>query len=301
MSWAGLWIAATIGAALAQTLRNALQRNLVDKVGLIAATHVRFLFGLPFGLAFLGVATAFAGHRPPLPDGVAFGWIALGAATQIAATALMLAAMQRRSFVVTTAYTKTEPVQVLLVASLMLGEVPTPLLAAAVLIATCGVLLLTRPAGGEHQPGAAAAAVLGLAAGGLFAISAVAYRGGILALGGEGDGLAAVTALVIALALQALVLGAWLLARNRPALRAVLVAWRESLGAGFMGALASLGWFIAFALAETAAVRTLGLVELVFAQLLSRRLFKERTSLREVAGLALLALGVALVLNAGSS
>lgn len=297
-----LWIAATVGAALAQTLRNALQRGLVTEVGVIAATQVRFLFGLPFAVAFLVIAATVAERAPPVPDGLSLAWIALGALAQIGATALMLAAMQRRSFVVTTAYTKTEPVQVLVVASIVLGEVPTWPLVLAVLAATWGVLLLTRPKGAQpSSEGAAAAAALGLASGGLFALSAVAYRGGILALGGEGDLLAAVTALVTALTLQALLLGLWLLARNRAALAGILAAWRPSATAGLMGALASLGWFVAFALAETAAVRTLGLVELIFAQVLSRRLFQERTTGREWIGLLLLVAGVALVLNVGAS
>jgi drug/metabolite transporter (DMT)-like permease len=125
----------------------------------------------------------------------------------------------------------------------------------------------------------------------------VAYRGGILGLGGAGEPMAAPTALALALCLQAASLALWLAWRDPAALAAIARAWRPSLGAGFAGALASLGWFTAFALMETAAVRTLGLVELVFAQALSRRLFAEVTSPREWLGLALLALGVGLVLN----
>ena len=43
----GLWIPLTIGAAFAQTLRNAAQRSLVSTVGTLGATLVRFLFALP--------------------------------------------------------------------------------------------------------------------------------------------------------------------------------------------------------------------------------------------------------------
>ena len=74
------------------------------------------------------------------------------------------------------------------------------------------------------------------------------------------------------------------------------VAWRESLLAGFMGALASQCWFIGFALTSTVNVRTLGLVEVLFAQLVSRRVFDENTSTRERLGMALVTLGVLLLL-----
>ncbi|MFP4271034.1 MAG: EamA family transporter, partial [Alphaproteobacteria bacterium] len=130
-------------------------------------------------------------------------------------------------------------------------------------------------------------------------LSAVAYRGGILGLGGAAEPLVPATALAYAMVLQAASLALWLAWRDPAALAAIARAWRLSLGAGLAGALASLGWFTAFALMETAAVRTLGLVELVFAQALSRRFFQEVTRPREWLGLALLALGVGLVLNLG--
>jgi drug/metabolite transporter (DMT)-like permease len=75
----------------------------------------------------------------------------------------------------------------------------------------------------------------------------------------------------------------------------VLRAWRMSLFAGFMGAAASAGWFTAFALEPVAHVRTLGLIELVFSYAVSRRIFKERLSRSDVAGIALIALGVVVI------
>lgn len=48
-----LWVALTLVAAAAQTGHNAAQRSLTQTLGTAGATHVRFLFGLPFALAFL--------------------------------------------------------------------------------------------------------------------------------------------------------------------------------------------------------------------------------------------------------
>jgi len=45
-----LWAAFTIAAAFAQTIRNAMQRELSGGLGVVGATHVRFLFGFPFAL-----------------------------------------------------------------------------------------------------------------------------------------------------------------------------------------------------------------------------------------------------------
>jgi drug/metabolite transporter (DMT)-like permease len=65
-----------------------------------------------------------------------------------------------------------------------------------------------------------------------------------------------------------------------------------SLVAGGMGATASACWFTAMALEPVANVRTLGLIELFFSYLASRRLFRDRFSGAEIAGFALLALGL---------
>ena len=61
-----LWAVFTIIAAFAQTLRNAMQRELTATLGTVGATHVRFLFGFPFALVFLGAIMLATGS--PLPN-----------------------------------------------------------------------------------------------------------------------------------------------------------------------------------------------------------------------------------------
>src|SRR5262245_1677932 len=117
-SW--LWALFTLIAAAAQTVRNATQRELTATLGTAGATHVRFLFGLPFALVFLLVVLVAGGVALPLPSAAYWPWVLQGAVAQIAATALMLAAMSDRSFVVVYAYIKTEPVQVALIGLVLL-------------------------------------------------------------------------------------------------------------------------------------------------------------------------------------
>ena len=90
-------------ASSAQTLRNAMQRDLIGALGAVGAAQVRFLFGLPFAALFLlGLMAATGLSAPPLtaPN---LAWTAFGAASQVIATAMMLAAMRTRSFVVAVA------------------------------------------------------------------------------------------------------------------------------------------------------------------------------------------------------
>jgi drug/metabolite transporter (DMT)-like permease len=288
-----LWALFTVIAAAAQTARNAMQRELTGALGTVGATHVRFLFGFPFALLSLAAITMVTGATLPQPSAVFWPWVLDGALAQIAATALMLAAMNDRSFVVTIAYIKTEPVQVALFGLVLLGDKVTLPMAIAILIATSGVIVMSLKPG---MPGGVRPTLLGLAAGAMFGLSAIGYRGAILSLNDANYMMAATFTLVIGLLIQSVVLSLYLLWRDRSVLVAILHAWRPSLLAGLMGALASQFWFLAFALATAASVRTLALVEVLFAQGISRFVFSQPTSEREAAGIVLVVIGVALLM-----
>jgi drug/metabolite transporter (DMT)-like permease len=292
-----LWAVFTLIAAAAQTVRNATQRELTGKLGTVGATHVRFLFGLPFACLFLLGVIVVGGAALPRPGPVFWPWALAGALLQIAATALMLAAMGERSFVVAIAYIKTEPIQVALFGLVFLGDHVTPLMAAAILIATSGVVVMSLKSGAKSGifGGDVVPTVLGLSAGACFALSAIGYRGAILSLHDPNFVMAATFTVTIGLAVQTALLTGWLMLRDRTVLAAIFRAWRPSLFAGFMGALASQFWFLGFATATAASVRTLALVEVLFAQAISHFVFKQPVSAREGVGIVLIVVGVALL------
>src|SRR5260370_1455437 len=189
-SW--LWIAFTVAAAFFQTLRNAMQRELTTSLGTVGATHVRFLFGLPFALLSLIGVLLVTGVPLPRPSLSFWPWVIDGAGAQMAAT----------------------------------------------------------------------------------------------------------FTLVVGLVMQAVVLSLYLLLRQPSAMIAILRAWKPSLFAGLMGALASQFWFLAFAIATAASVRTLALIEVLFAQIVARVMFGQKTTAREAFGMALVVAGVALLIFA---
>jgi len=288
-----LWAVFTLIAAAAQTARNAMQRELTATLGTVGATHVRFLFGFPFALLFLLGLLAVTGDRLPLVPSAFWPWVIGGALGQIAATALMLSAMGERSFVVAYAYIKTEPVQVALFGLIFLGDKVTPLSAVAILIATVGVIVISlKPRTGA---GTMRSTLIGLAGGTMFALSAISYRGAILSLGISDFVLAATFTVTVGLVIQAALLSAYLALRDPKVLRAIARAWKPSVFAGFMGAFASEFWFLAFAITTAANVRTLALVEVLFAQGVTRFVFKQPTTKREAIGIVLVVIGVALL------
>jgi drug/metabolite transporter (DMT)-like permease len=295
ISIATLWIPFTIIAALGQVARNAMQRQLTAPLGTWGATNIRFLFGFPFSIAFFAVVMAATGDPLPWPTAAFWPWLLLGVLSQIVATGLMLLAMNDRSFVVTTAYLKTEAIQAAIFGFVFLGDHLTAAKVIAVLIATIGVIITALRAGAGKGFADLKPTMIGLVAAAAFALSAIGFRGAIIALSGVSFVTAASYTLVFALFTQTLVLTIYLLVRAPDVLGKILRLWKPSMFAGFMGAFASQFWFLAFALTAAANVRTLALVEVLFAQAVAYYSFKQPISARELSGIALIVIGVALL------
>ena len=297
-SVASLWIPFTIVAALGQVARNAMQRSLTKPLGTWGATNIRFLFGFPFSILFFTAVVLVSGDTVPWPTAEFWPWLLLGALSQIVATGLMLVAMNDRSFVVTTAYIKTEAIQTAIFGFVFLGDHLTWLKVLAIVIATIGVVITALRPGGTKGFAELRPTIIGLVAGAGFALSAVGFRGAVIVVPGVSFVTAASYTLVFGLFVQTLVLTIYLLARAPHILKAILGLWRPSMLAGFMGAFASQFWFLAFAVATAASVRTLALVEVLFAQAVSYYSFKQPISAREASGIVLIVIGVALLVAA---
>ena len=284
-----LWAVFTVIAAAAQTVRNAMQRELTATLGTVGATHVRFLFGFPFALLFLAGVLVYSGAPLPQPTLAYWPWIVLGLAAQVTATALMLAAMNDRSFVVTIAYIKTEPVQVALFGFVLLGDKVTSPLALGHphrhRRRDRDVGQARRGAGRRHE-----ADLSGPRLRRLFGLSAIGYRGAILSLRRR-QRFRAVRDLHAAGRAGAAVAAAVGLSRGARSRRAqgdlprlAAVAVRRLHGRARVAILVSRP----SPSPRAASVRTLALVEVLFAQGISKFVFKQPTSAREVVGIVLI-------------
>lgn len=275
-----------------------MQSGLTGSLGTLGATQVRFLYGFPFALLFLLVAVVATHAGVPAPSARFLAFTAGGAIAQILGTALLLTAMRQGSFSVATALSKTEAVQIAVFGLLILGEHLGPLRALAIAVATVGVAMVAIKPGEKWTAASPRPVLLGIASGAGFALAAVGFRGGILALDDGGYWLRATTTLVWSLGIQALLLGMWMAVFARAALSGSLRLWRQSLLAGFLGAFASQFWFLGFSLTGAANVRTLGLVEVLFAHAVGRRVFRQQVSAREALGMVLIVAGVGLLMAA---
>ena len=284
-----LWIPATVFAAGFQVARNAFQRGMMSSTGPWGATLVRFLFGLPFSLVFVVVASLATPHARPSFNLAFWAGAVSGAVGQVLATAALLVAMNRAGFAVGTAVQQSSLPLAAIVGLFVFHDRLSGLAWLGVAITMAGLLVLTWP---KHATGPKplSGSAFGLVSGLCFGFSLNAFRHAGLALEPEHHIYGAVVSVAVVQAMQSVALTLILALRDPAALRAVIKGWRESLAAGFCGAVASTGWFIALSLAPAAPVRAVGVIEAPIAAVAGRRIFAERLHVQQIfAGLAVLA------------
>lgn len=299
-----VWIVASIFAAFMQNFRFLLQRHLkVTSLSTGGATWARFAFSVPFVALALLTYKGMSGQVWPT-IGPGYWWfLVIGAVAQMTATACVVALFARRNFYVGITLKKSEVILTALIGLVVLGEAVSAPVLLAITVGFAGVLALSDPPMQTGLPWTArvfnAASGFGLASGLLFGVSAVFYRGAILALDGGDAPLRAAMALLMATVIQTLSLGVWLAIREPVEIPRVLKSWRISSLTGITSMLGSMGWFIAFALQTAAYVKAVGQIELLFTFVFSAFWLREKTSRNEVIGIALVIISLALILRAG--
>jgi drug/metabolite transporter (DMT)-like permease len=259
---------------------------------------VRFLYAVPFAALYLGALHVWTHETVPDPNGSFVAWGAGGGLAQIVATLLLLRSFTVGNFAVGTAYSKTDTVQTAIFSALLLDERTSPLAVLGIVVSLVGVILLARPTRGASSLRAlfaSPAAALGIASGAAFALSAVCYRAAALTLTGHSPMMQASYTLATVVVFQSVVMGAYLMYRERDQLARVLQAWRPALLVGGAGMIASACWFTAIALVSAAYVRAVGQIELVFTFIASLVVFRERVTVVETVGVLLIVGGILLL------
>lgn len=295
------WVGITVAAAFLQNLRSALQKHMKEQVSTSGATYARFVFAFPFAILYVSGLTAFGGFEVPSPDLSFWTYAAIGGAAQIFATALLVSLFSFRNFAVGTAYSKTETVQTALIGIVVLSDPLSLAAAAGILISLTGVFALSLAKGAFDlktflMSWFKKTALIGIASGTFFGISAVSYRAASLSLGGEGVIIQAAFTLACVTVMQTLAMSIYLRLREPGQIMAVIRTWRIALGVGVSGMMASACWFTAMTLQNAAYVRALGQVELVFTFAASYFFFRERPNFTELIGIFLLIGGVLVLL-----
>jgi drug/metabolite transporter (DMT)-like permease len=228
-------------------------------------------------------------------------WVILAGFMQILAQQFLLNAFSHDSFTVGTAYSRTEAMQAAIIGFVLLGDRITISAMLAIALTVAGVIILALAKSSMSFAGLLAAfnskgARIGLMAGACFGLSATSYRAASLALG---DGLAepsflmqAGFTLLVTITLQSLALFIWMAVFDRDQIGKIAKVWKWGLLAGASGACASFGWFIGFTLQSAAVIKALAQVEMLFTYASTIFIFREKVTPTELAGCALIVVGI---------
>lgn len=298
-----VWIVLALAAGTLQVLRNALAQRLGRNVPHALNAWARFTFNLPFTATLLCVFALVWGW--PALDASFWGWTAACAATQSTAHLCFVAALRHLPFQRTVVLHKLEVAMAPLLGVLLFAEFPSASGWLGIGMCAAGAVALNAA-----RPGAALHHVLRLERGAWLALGSglgVALASFclkqacecFLAANGAGESRhlqAAVHALVHAAWMQAAVLTAWLLWRERGAFAALRGRLGECVRFGAASAACSLCWFWAYSLALVAYVKALGQVELVVAACYSHFVLREGGVFRQLPAIVLVLAGILTVL-----
>ncbi len=293
------WLIVTLGAALLQTWRTALQQRLRGRFSVGTAGFVRYVYAVPVGVVLVLAYLAVVGGSIPVPGWrFVLGCVVAGLA-QVIGTSLLIMAFGYRSFAVGTAYSKTDAVQAAILGAIVLHEQLSAGAWAGIAIGLVGVQTLSLAGQDRAQLLRASvqpAALCGLGAGAGFALTGICLKWAVQSLNPPDPVLAALCGLVLTNTLQTLMQGGWMAWREPAGLRAAFTGWRSAMWVGVLSGLGSAGWFTAFAQAPVALVRTVGQVDMVFTILFSRFYLREAMRASDALGLVLVVMGVLAVL-----
>lgn len=285
-----------------QTLRFMLQRQLsLGTLSASGATLARFLYSAPLIAVLIFLYMRSTGTTWPEFGPRFWVFAAIGGLAQILATVATVSLFKARNFAVGITFKKTEVIQAVLVGWIVLGDAVSWLGFAAIGLGLVGVLLLSappQPVRWDWRDMANRATGLGLAAGLLFAVSGVTYRGASLSLGLDDPIARAGLTLAAVTAMQTITMIFWLRWRDPGQVRAVWNARKVAVWVGLMSMAGSFCWFFAFTLQSAAYVKAVGQIELVMSALVSVLLFKEAIALREWIGMAVLLSSILLLVLA---
>jgi drug/metabolite transporter (DMT)-like permease len=300
-----LWIFFAVGAAIAQSVRTAAQKQLNAHVDVLTVTASRYFFGFPLALIYLGILIladfADASKLQFAPS--YFAYCIAAAVAQIAATIFLIQLFSLRNFAVGTTYARSETVLTAIIGAIFFAEAISGVGWLAICITSSGIIVITVAKAGWRSlnpfvPGGGQSAVIGLTSGTFFAVCSLWIRSAALSLGDGGFLLNAAVTLNIIIAMQVTMLFGYLFIRRREQLRRLAAKWRLASFIGVTSFMGSLGWFTAFALERAAYVKAVGQIEVLFTIAISIYYFKERSTRFELIGIAMTIGGIfILVLN----
>jgi len=296
-----IWIPITLGAVFFQLFRNASAKRLSRTYSPEMVSLARFLPGIPL-VAGLFIILCLQGASIHLISPLFFLWTSLMALCQIGANMLLVMLFRKRNFAGCIALVKTETILIALLGIVFLNEPVGTVEWVGIALATVGLMLATiaRDSGKGFKTIARSLlsvnSLMALGAGMGLAFATIFVKMSYRCLKTDSNFSLTVFTLLVILCVQSAVLSIVATLKNREEFSRAFREGRYFLATGMFGVLASLCWFMAFAMTKLSNVRTLGQTELVFGILVAAILFRERVLPFEIAGMACIICGTVLII-----
>lgn len=295
-----VWCIVAIFAALLQSTKNALQKYLK---GFIYSPDiinwVRFSFGLPFILISL-IIIGLKGYNFPEISSEFLFFCIVAALSQIIGAKFMISLFSYRSFAVGITYTRTQVIQAALFEIFLFGAYISTAALVMIMIGLIGVFIISLvdekiSIKSFLSSIISKTALIGILSGSAYAISSIMSRQAMLLLEREHLLDNAFFTLAVIMFFESLILGLWILFKNKKSFLEISKNWKLSTLVGFSGASGTMLYFIGYSLEKVAYVSGVGQIELLFSILMTHFVFKEKIKKLEIIGMVFLVLSVVLL------
>ena len=291
------WVWWTLLAASMQSVRTAAQKQLSGEVSALTATLVRYLYGLPFAVAYLVYLVHDRGGALPLPGTTFFIGASIAGVLQILATVLLIKLFTLRSFAVGTTYIRSELLLTAGIGYLFFGELIS--FPGWIAIVTCvvGLVIISISKTGGLSSLWNTSAIYGLGSGLSFALTSLFLRDASLSFGINDAAFSAAITLVYMVTLQTIICLIWVRLQHPGEISKAVTLWKPATFVGITSVLGSVGWFTAMTLELASYVKTLGQVEFLITLSISVFYFRERPTRMELLGMVMIIAGALILLS----
>ena len=291
------WILFTLLAVVMQSVRTAAQKQIAQSLYASTTTLIRYLFGLPFALAYFFFLRSVYQEEALVGNAVFYRAASLAAIAQIIATVFLVKALTLRNFAVGTALAKTEALLTAVIGALFFSAVLSPVAYLSVAIGVVGVLIASNWRLSFSDLFQNESIKFGIGAGLAFALASLWIREASLSLELPRVFSAAAVLLYMVLVQTASCL-LYVLIRESSQLPLMLARWRSCVFIGFSSLAGSVGWFTAMSLQDAAVVKTLGQAEFAVTLVITYFYFGEKITTKEYVGIMMVAVSVLLLMVA---
>ena len=293
------WILTSILGAFFQNARSSIQKRLNTEMSLMASTYVRFAFSLPILLiVFVVYFGNFDYFQLAIQSSNFVIYVVLASVLQISFTLLFLYLLKFTNFLVGTALSKTEVIQIAFFEFIILKDYLNFYALLGIMISTIGVIIFsTKDVKNIINSFFSKSTVVGLFCGTLLALSVVFYRGSMEFIDFTNKNFdKALLTLFAATLIQTSLITLYLLIFEISEFKKLKSNIKLSALAGLFGFSATISWFYSFSLVQAALVRAVGQIELLFSYISSRFMFKEKIRFIEIIGIVIFIFGLFLVI-----